>query len=186
MTVFSSIASVAYSLPPVDLVQEEAINFAGLSSDPSWNNRIRWAALVPEYARVEYSSVGENDWQRTERYDTGYDGMVEVPDDRERRAVIDNDHQEVWRAGLTWDLTPLVWSRDELAIDGQLADRQEQRQELLEEVTELYFTILETENRLEIFDGTELARLRLQRERDQAWALLNALTGGLLALHDAN
>ena len=81
--------------------------------------------------------------------------------------------------GLTWDLAELIWNSDQIAIDTRSRYAAQLRQQILEDVTELYF---ERKRLLLEFQAHSTADPVLEQERflriEEISARLDALTGG--------
>jgi len=86
--------------------------------------------------------------------------------------------------GFTWDFANLVWNPDQISIDNRSRLMVQLRQDILEEVTRLYF---ERKRLLAEFQGNPTGDTILLHERDlrveEATAQLDALTGGWFSLH---
>lgn len=84
-----------------------------------------------------------------------------------------------WDVTLSWDLSQLIWNNDQTAIDARSKLMVELRQELLDEVTKLYFERLRVKmelNNLSIEDSKK--RFEKELKLQELTALLDALTSG--------
>ena len=86
--------------------------------------------------------------------------------------------------GFTWDFANLVWNPDQISIDNRSRLMVQLRQDILEEVTRLYF---ERRRLVAEFQGNPTGDPILLHERqlrvEEATAQLDALTGGWFSLH---
>jgi photosystem II stability/assembly factor-like uncharacterized protein len=159
--------------PGVREVQKAAIRYAGVANAKirRWHLASRMKALVPELSLGKDLSVASN--VDIDRGGTNTaDFYIFGPDTRSTRRDL----------SLDWNLRDLIWSSDQTAIDSRAKQMVELRDEIVTEVTRLYF-----ERRrlvIELYAGggsTELepqAYLDLLVRVDEYTAYLDGMTGG--------
>lgn len=86
--------------------------------------------------------------------------------------------------GFTWDLANFIWNPDQTSIDVRSRLMVQLRQDILEEVTRLYF---ERKRLMAEFEGNPTQDAILQKERslkiEEVTAQIDALTGGWFSRH---
>ena len=84
-----------------------------------------------------------------------------------------------WDVSLSWNLGELVWNNDQTSIDSRSKLMVELRQDILDQVTRLYFERRRTQ--IEIFSGESLSnqeQLDKEMRIEELTALLDGFTGG--------
>ncbi|MBN1493054.1 MAG: hypothetical protein JW938_02800 [Candidatus Omnitrophica bacterium] len=157
-------------LPHVRELQEAAIAYGLLSTRrmKSWEWRSRLKSFIPRFSfDIEFDSSNNIDIDRgsTSEADVFLDG----PDEEDVAYGISVD----------WDLSELIWNDTETSIEIRERALVDQRDEILREVTRLYFEykrlqreralFMEFDPRLEIANELRIEEIRAQ---------LDALTGG--------
>jgi len=161
------------SEPSVRQVQREAISYANVGNGKikRWHTGSRIRSLVPNLTFSKGLDVSNN-----LHVDTGSttvpDSFVQGPDDRGRSTDLN----------LSWNLGDLIWSSSQTSIDSREKLMVELRDEILAEVTRLYFERRRTQ--LEFItnppqDSTERAKMLFRI--DELTANLDALTDGYLS-----
>ncbi len=114
--------------PSVIEVQRMAIEYAEVSPDKirSWRNAARWKALMPKLS----TGFGEDRGRDVEIYTSAttsyhYIGPEEVSGG--------------WDVDLSWDLSDLIWNEAQTSIDVRSKLMVQLRNEILQEVTRLYY-----------------------------------------------
>ena len=161
-------AAVAKAEPSVQQVQKVAIAYAEVGPDKirRWRGLARWSAFVPSF------TVGLNQGQDTNIVSSTSAGITKfaVGPDRHSRGV---------DFGFTWHLADFVWNPQQTNIDVRSRLTTQLRQDLLEEVTRLYF---ERKRILAEFEAQPIEDSTLRKERalrvQELTAYLDALTGG--------
>ncbi len=155
--------------PTLSDLRRAARRHAGVDTVPRWRRRARLAALLPW---MTVRGARALDW-----------------DDREYAPVpAEVGNNLVFEARLTWRLDRLLYEPAEPRLDGVARDVARARGALDADVTVLYFRWRRAELAARAdsttsadgtTDGTSEAGKRL--DADEAWALLDARTGGWLA-----
>ncbi|MFC1709560.1 WD40/YVTN/BNR-like repeat-containing protein [Candidatus Omnitrophota bacterium] len=103
--------------PTIEQVQAAAIEFAeaNMSKIKSWRRQSRFKALLPSFS-------------------VGYDKVI-YGSYTDRFAVGPKD----WDINFSWDLSDLIWSTDQTTIDSRSRLVVQLRQDVLDQVTNLYF-----------------------------------------------
>jgi hypothetical protein len=88
-------------------------------------------------------------------------------------------NQKNWSVSLTWELGDLIWSDDQTNIDVRSRLMVELRDDILDEVTKLYFERLRVKMEIDAL-GIEERKKRAERELkvQELTASIDALTGG--------
>ena len=161
------------SEPSIREVQKAAIKYANVGKDKiqKWHRNSRLRALMPSFSIDFENSVSNN--IDIDRGSTSSDDVYIIGPD-------ENDF--AWNMGFEWDLANMIWNDDQTAIDYREKYTVELRENILNEVTKLYFerrklqmqlflTPPETENTQE--------NLNLCLQIDELTAYLDGLTGGI-------
>jgi hypothetical protein len=114
--------------PTIQEVQNMAIHYAEVSPEKikRWRKGARWKAIFPRLSLG--FSESNNDNMEIYKSSTSY-YVVNGPNE------IDRD----WSIDLTWDLSDLVWNDAQTSIDVRSKLMVQLRDDILEEVTRLYF-----------------------------------------------
>ena len=87
-----------------------------------------------------------------------------------------------WDVSLTWDFGELIWNSDQMSIDSRSRLTVQLRQDILDEVTRLYFERIRLAHELESLSLEDQGkRFEKRLKIQEATATLNALTGGYLS-----
>ena len=161
-------ADLTVGEPGIREVQEMAIEYAEVSPEKikSWRNGARWKALLPKLSL---------------NYGESYDDNVELYKSSTAYYVASGPREKGndWDVDLTWDLSDLIWNDAQTSIDVRSKLMVQLREDLLEEVTRLYF---ERKRLL-----SEMGNIRENREKElmdkrlrvqELTAYIDALTGG--------
>lgn len=154
--------------PAVRDVQEKAMRYAEVHPEviSSWRKRSAWAAVLPEL-RAEYRRVNR-DLTRTTIQRPSADKLQ--TDDRLEDLVLGR---------ATWDLRDLVFSPDELKVSKEAEDLVKLREDVLDQVTKLYYERRRLQVDLDLAPPKDLAgRVRKELRLQELTADIDALTGG--------
>lgn len=152
--------------PNINEVHQLAIDYAEVSHEKikNWRVLARRKALMPDL------SVGlDRDASDLFHWNTGAN-----PDELQKgRDLLD------WDVSLSWDLADLVWSTDQTTIDSRSKLMVELREDILNEVTRLYFERRRIQVEL-VSNGLLGPQLKMDKDMRVAelTALIDALTGG--------
>jgi photosystem II stability/assembly factor-like uncharacterized protein len=166
-----SIMSMYYKdEPSINEMQEAAIRYAEVEPEKikAWRERAARKALLPQV------SVGI-DRNTTDLWHWEGGSTTKVDDDILRKG---NDSLE-WDVRLTWDLGELIWNDDQTNIDVRSRLMVELRDDILDQVTKIYFERLRVKmelNSLAIEDRKK--RFEKELRLQELTAMLDALTGG--------
>ena len=151
--------------PTVNDVHAMAIHYAEVHPDKISN----WRALARTRALLPDLSVGlDRDATELFHWDTG-----PSPDALRRgRDFLD------WGVTLSWNLADLVWSTDQTTIDSRSKLMVELREDILNEVTRLYFERRRVQADLLAQEENTLFRADQEMRVAELTALIDALTGG--------
>ena len=152
--------------PDINEVHQLAIDYAEVNREKiiNWRSLARIKALLPDL------SVGlDRDASDMFHWNTGAN-----PDELQKgRDLID------WDVSLSWDLADFVWSTDQTTIDSRSKLMVELREDILDQVTRLYFE----RRRIQVeFLTDEFLSPQLTIDKEmriaELTALIDALTGG--------
>lgn len=156
--------------PDISEIQEAAVEYAEVQPQKiaEWRRRASIKAWLPEV------SVGLNrDAGDLWHWETG--SSTKIDDDVLRRGkeIVD------WDVALSWDLGELVWNNDQTSIDARSRLMVQLRDDILDEVTKLYFERLRVRIELDNL-SIEDRKKRMEKELKvrELTASLDALTGG--------
>ncbi|MFC1675274.1 hypothetical protein ACFL1K_05270 [Candidatus Omnitrophota bacterium] len=166
-----SIISIYYEGDPdIRAVQEAAIAYAEVSPDKirRWRRQASKKAWLPKVTLSADRNV-------TDLY-TWETGSTSTADDNFLR----KGHDAIeWGVGFTWDFGELVWNYHQTTIDVRSKLMVQLRDDILDEVTKLYFERIRVKMELDEL-SLEDRKKRLQKELKlrELTASLDALTGG--------
>ncbi len=127
--------------PPIAAVHRAALETAALPQlGRRGAGRARTAGLLPSVVRLEVRDQADR-WQRAETrvgqdFDDAY--LADSSDVSDLTRWDERGVREV-RFVVQWNLTPLLWTSDEVALSREATRAREARLELLDDVTEQYF-----------------------------------------------
>lgn len=153
--------------PSIGEVQAMAIEYAEVSPDKinSWRAGARWKAILPRVSVGFSESVDDN----VEIYKSA-SKVYTVTGPREKG----ND----WDVDLSWDLSDLIWNESQTSIDVRSKLMVQLRDDVLQEVTRLYFErkrlITEFEDSVVEPQDQRGKQLRIE----EVTGYIDALTGG--------
>ncbi len=154
--------------PTVGQVQQAAIRHAEVSPQKisRWRAQARWKAFLPKFTlsldRDQSANIASSTYKGVTQFTIG---------PKRRNFSVDFD--------FTWDLGDLLWSTDQTSIDVRSRLMVKLRNQILEEVTRIYF---ERKELLERFRAAPTDDPHLRQERrlriEALTAHLDAFTGG--------
>ncbi len=156
---------IALGLPTIAEVQKatEQSALVRLEDLDGWRSRARASAWLPELGVSYQRNVGE----------------IDTLGIQSNLGIDSHDIEDVSRYGAraTWQLSQLVFSREEVAAAKAALEVQRDRQQLVAHVTELYFEWLRLRVRSPATTDPDAATLRLA----EVTAQIDALTDGFLS-----
>ena len=151
--------------PTIQQVHRWAVDYAEVSPDKIKN----WRALAGKRALLPDLSVGMDRGDgEVFHWDTGTS-----PD-----TLLKGRDFLSWDVSLSWDLGDLVWSTDQTTIDSRSKLMVELREDVLDQVTRLYFERRRLQAELAADALEPAAEFDKQLRVDELTALLDAFTGG--------
>ncbi|MEW5768633.1 MAG: hypothetical protein AB1797_13665 [bacterium] len=143
--------------PTIREVQVAAIRYAEVAPDKikSWRRGARFKSILPEVTLSYDKTI----------YGSAADGTITGPND--------------WGVSLSWDMADLIYNDDQTSIDNRSKLMVQLRDDILDEVTGIYFERRRLQAELVLSphqDVREWLRIRLRIE--ELTADLDALTGG--------
>jgi hypothetical protein len=155
--------------PTVRDVQMMAVDYAeaNKSKIDAWRRQARIKALLP------HVSVGiDRNFNDKYHWDTGPN-----PDVLAKGRTANN-----WDAGVTWDFGDLIWSTDQTSIDSRSKMMVELREEVLDQVTRIYFERRRLQVELSSCAYPNAGdRMAAEMRVDELTALVDGYTGGLFS-----
>ena len=149
--------------PDILEVHRLAIHYADVHNTKidRWKKQARMKALLPTLsAGVDRTSTELLHW------DTGQNPDILA----KGRDFLD------WDASVSWDLSDLVWSTDQTTIDSRAKLMVEMRENILDQITRLYFERRRLQ--MELLAMNDPAKFEKQMRIEELTALIDALTGG--------
>ncbi len=156
--------------PEIKDIQNAAIKYAEVAPEKilKWRQQAQKMAFLPKVRTGVNRNISDLwHWETGSTTKSGDDLINKGKDSVE------------WDVTLSWDLSQLIWNNDQTAIDARAKLMVELRQELLDEVTKLYFERLRVKmelNNLSIEDSKK--RFEKELKLQELTALLDALTNG--------
>ncbi|MDD5355530.1 MAG: hypothetical protein PHY56_03245 [Candidatus Omnitrophica bacterium] len=143
--------------PTIEEVQRVAIKYADadINKIRNWRRQSRAKAFFPDVSVSYNKSV----------YGSSTGAMAVGPRD--------------WSLGLSWDVADLVWNSDETSIDSRSRLTVQLRQDILDQITRLYYERKRLKSELFLSPPKdELERLYRELEIEEVTANLDGLTNG--------
>ncbi|MGE0267566.1 MAG: hypothetical protein AB7S78_03790 [Candidatus Omnitrophota bacterium] len=164
--------------PSIHEVQRLAIEYAEVHPDKikAWRRSAQKKAWAPSL------NIGIDGGRSLTRADSIYGSSSSggahyiAPDDKSSRDDLG------WDVSLSWDLADVIWSTDQTTIDSRSKLMVELREDILNQVTRLYYERLRLQAELQGI-GEDLGAVFDRKMRiDELTALLDGLTGGEFSL----
>jgi len=180
---YSGVDALREEEPDINKVQEAAIEYAevNIKKIKDWRRQAKMRAFLPKVT-VDFDydrnkTVSTNTWGIYSSYSNG--GVTAParhyvgPDDNSRY------YNNNWGVSLIWELGDLIWSEAQTSIDVRSRLMVQLRDDILDEVTKLYFERIRVKRELENL-GLEDRKRRSEKELKVAelTASIDALTGG--------
>jgi photosystem II stability/assembly factor-like uncharacterized protein len=156
----SQIQNLFLGEPTIEEVQKAAIEYADVNMNKikAWQRQSRFKALFPAF-NVDYGKT---------IYGSSTGAMAVGPRD--------------WDVGFSWDLADFIWSSDATSIDSRSRLTVQLRQDVLDQVTNLYFERKRIKLELSISPpATEIERISKELELQEITANLDGLTNGFFS-----
>jgi len=163
--------------PDIKEVQQAAIKYAEVGQEKikRWRKQASKKAILPKVSAGLYRDSGDL-WH----WETG--STTKTDDDVLRKG---RDSLN-WSVSLSWDLGELIWNNDQTSIDVRSRLMVELRDDILDEVTKLYFERMRVKmeiNNLAVEDNKKRPEKELKLQ--ELTASLDALTGGYFSNHSS-
>jgi len=171
------ISSYCKDEPKIKEVQEAAIKYAEVEPEKIklWREQARKKAILPQV------SIGlDRNTTDLWHWESGSTAIGQSGDDLLRRGRDSTD----WDVTLSWDLGELIWNNDQTSIDVRSRLMVQLRDDILDEVTKLYFERIRVKmeiNNLTIEDSRKRSEKELKLQ--ELTASLDGLTGGYFSAH---
>lgn len=172
-------------LPSLD-IENYAYARAGFAEEPSIRDVHR---LAVSYAEVDHNKIQQ--WRRAAKHRAALPTLSVGLD----RAATDYFHWDTgsnpdtlvkgrdlleWDVSLSWDLGDLIWNSDQTSIDSRSKLMVELREDILDQVTRLYFERRRLQVELLALGNSQDQQLLLDKQMrlEELTALLDGFTGG--------
>lgn len=159
--------------PSVNKVQQVAIEYAEVEPDKikEWRSKAKMKAILPKLT-VGIDRSENTNYEIYTSATTRY--VYEGPDDKSGG----------WDVTLSWDFGELIWNNDQTSIDVRSKLMVELRDDILDEVTRLYFERLRLKLELDNL-SIEERKKRFEKELkiQELTAMLDGATGGFFSQH---
>ncbi len=156
--------------PSIVQVQQAAIRYAEVYPEKieSWRRAASRKALFPTISL-------DTDLNNDQNIDIDRGGT----NDPDRFIEGPNEKSVDWSVGVSWDLGDLIWNNDQTSIDTRSKLMVELRDDILSEVTHLYYERRRLEVELAMSPSRDLAiQIEKTIRLEELTALLDGLTGG--------
>jgi hypothetical protein len=164
--------------PEIKEIQEAAIRYAEVQPEKieRWRKSALKAAWMPQI------NIGiDRDVSDLWHWETG--STTRVEDD----TLIKGCDSIEWDVTLSWDLGKLIWNDDQTSIDVRSRLMVQLRNDILDEVTKLYFERIRVKMDLDnITLEDRKKRFEKELKLKELTAYLDALTGGFFSQHTPN
>lgn len=172
---YAKIQEAFKSEPAISLVQKMAVNYAEVNPEKikGWRSAAQKKAWYPSVSlsldQDRNRTIGDSIYGSSSSGGSSYIG----PDDK---TFYDNFG---WGVALSWDLGDVIWSSDQTSIDSRSKLMVELREDILDQVTRLYFERRRLQMEL-VFteDLPPVQRIDKEMRIEELTALLDGFTGG--------
>jgi hypothetical protein len=172
------------SEPEINAVQQAAIKYAEVEPEKikRWRRQAARRALLPEITirmdRDNNRTISQNIWGIYGSNNSTPGRHYIGPDDETK---YDNKN---WSVSLTWELGDLIFSDDQTNIDVRSKLMVQLRDDVLDEVTKLYFERIRVKMELDNLSiGDRKKRCEKELKLQELTAYLDGLTGGYFSSH---
>jgi len=159
--------------PPINVIQRAAAKYAEVEPEKiiEWRKNAAKKALLPQLSIGVNRNVTDL-WH----WETG--SSTRAGDD----VLVPGNDAIGWDVTLSWDLGDIIWNNDQTSIDVRSRLMVQLRDDILDEVTKLYFERIRVKMELNNL-GIEERKKRLEKELrlQELTASLDALTGGFFS-----
>lgn len=160
--------------PSIAEIREAAIEYAEVHPGKiyKWRKAAARRAFLPD-VRFEYQK--NRDWQSSTYF-------YSTSSDKYKDDDITEGRDKEWSVSLTWELGDLIWNNDQTSIDSRSRLVVQLRDDILNEVTRLYFERRRLQIEMLMSPGTD-AKERIEKELrlQELTANIDALTGSYLS-----
>ncbi len=154
------------------------------------NAAVQYAEVHPDKIKAWREQAARKAWMPTVSFTTNTtkDRNVDVDrggtNDPDKFIVGPSKKNFDWHMGVSWNLSDLIWNNDQTSIDSRSKLMVELRDDVLNEVTHLYYERRRQQMEILMNPAKELPLEVEQRLRlDELTAGIDALTGGYLSKH---
>ncbi len=166
----NKIAGYSENEPKIRDIQEAAIKYAEVSPEKilKWRQQAQKMAFLPKISTSMNRNTSDlRHWESGSTTKSGDDTLNKGRDSIE------------WDISLSWDLGQIIWNNDQTSIDARSRLMAELRDNILDEVTKLYFERLRVKMELDNL-AIEDNKKRFEKELklQELTALIDAFTNG--------
>lgn len=172
----NEIALYSKNEPSIQDIQKAAVSYAEVAPEKiaNWRKQAQKKAFLPKVGTgINRETTDLWHWETGSTTKTGDDALNKGKGSLE------------WDITLSWDLGEIIWNSDQTAIDARSRLMVELRDDILNEVTKLYFERIRIKmelNNLPIEDRKK--RFEKELKLQELTSLLDALTGGCFSQQD--
>ncbi|MFA6635647.1 MAG: hypothetical protein WCV56_00855 [Candidatus Omnitrophota bacterium] len=155
--------------PDIREVHKMAVEYAEVSPDKikQWREGAKWRGILPRLAL---------------KYDESYSDKVEFYKSASTTYMLEGprDKRDGWGVTLTWDLPDLIWNSSQTSIDVRSKLMVQLRDDILEDVTRLYFERKRIIDEMAYQDRIDKTKDNSRSSRiEELTAYIDAYTGGM-------
>ncbi|MBI5057149.1 MAG: hypothetical protein HZB61_11100 [Nitrospirae bacterium] len=157
--------------PSIEEIREAAIMYAEVQPDKinEWRKAAAARALLPQL-RFEYQK--NIDWQKEDHF---YDSDHKIDD-------FTSTDDKAWSVSVTWELGDLVWNDSQTSIDARSRLMVQLRDDVLNEVTRLYFERRKLQIAMLLSPTAEInEKIEKELRLQELTADIDAMTGSYLS-----
>lgn len=168
--IFSEFASE----PAIEEIRQAAMNYAEVQPEKiaGWRKAAAWKALLPD---LNFEFNKNRAWQKSTYF-------YSTKDEKYKDDDITLDRDREWSVSLTWELGELIWNNDQTSIDTRSKLMVELRDDILNEVTRLYFERRKVQIEMLLSPYADVKdRLDKELRLQELTADIDALTGSYLS-----
>lgn len=160
--------------PPIEEIKKAAIEYADVSPDKirEWRKAAGKKAWLPDLSM----SYGMSEDRQNSSY------FYSTKDEKYKDDDITEGDDEAWSISLTWHLGDIIWSDDQTSIDNRSKLMVQLRDDVLNEVTRLYFERRRLQIDLVVSPpGSNKEMIEKDLRLQELTANIDALTGSFLS-----
>ncbi|MBI5740710.1 MAG: hypothetical protein HZA16_08305 [Nitrospirae bacterium] len=171
---FQSVISRFDHEPTIEEIRAEAVAYAEVSPGKieKWRKAAANKAWLPD---LSFSYSKNRSWQKSTYF-------YSTKDEKYTDDDLTHDRDKDWSVSVTWELGDLIWNNDQTSIDSRSKLMVELRDDVLNEVTRLYFERRRVQIEMLLSPPEDIAeRTNKELRLQELTAGIDALTGSCLS-----